>query len=110
MLKIKSQYDFWVDATAVIPTDNSSEKHKFKVHFRYEPQQQNKVSETMDDTQLIHEMGKVIIGWDNIHDMDGNALPYNTENLKKLMNNIFISKAITTAWQSALMGNPKLGN
>lgn len=88
------------------PVDNGHLDQKINVSFKIIPQSRiNQVIKgELDDNEDI--LDEVLVGWDDnaFNDDDGNALPYNADNKKLVLDVPYVRTALTQAYFKAING------
>lgn len=81
------------------------QEQTFRAHFRLIPASEGR--QMSDDGVSDREFFKrVLAGWEDIQDSNGEPLPFNDSNLEKLIDIHYFAAAVSQAYQNFTLGLP----
>lgn len=86
--------------TICVPVDGGEvEKHEIVAQFKLVSLKRS--AEIIGDQAFLAE---VLVGWEGVHDADGNALPFTDENRERLCDVSYVKPAIVQAYLECSAG------
>jgi len=103
MFKIVPRESIWWPVVVKIPRGDGTKKldeYRFKLNFRLLGRKEMEDLENDADKDI----SDFILDWDGVADQDGEPLPFNSDNLDRLMDDIHIVRGIARAFRELQIG------
>ncbi len=108
MFKIAVNEAYWAPVTVSIPSDlDKTDKRKFEVKFRRLGQAElDKISDQVNKGETTDDQvaRSVLLDWKGVQDEGGNELPFNEDNLAKLLEVFPVRPSIVAAFFKTING------
>lgn len=124
MFKLTTSHRFWATATASIPSETTPDKtetQSFRILFELMPKDESAAAvdamtaalqvgavavDEADRAQLV----RVVKGWDEVVDADGEPMPFSAEALDQALRFPWFRQAVSVSYGKAISGEAARGN
>jgi len=104
LLKIIRNPEFKAQVKVLVPSDGGQREQQFTVRFRALTRSEEAGFDAMSATSTDDFLRRIVIGWEELKDEDGQTFEFSDEHLSLLIDLHYIRFAIVQAYTNAISG------